>query len=263
MENLKTLSDTQLAVNIYGLGEFAYKLGHDAHMGRIEPGVAEDPQLTKNYEDLVAELKSRTGLTKQEEIRQYIRNKVGELEQDLDKRCNLLWREGAVFKFKEYNLLWETVGAYLPPDGMFGPKKLIFARARGTGNFRFWDDRHVLEFTQVQEPPMYGRDIIRYTGDGKERLEGLSTERTPFRHADYQDIFETVRSLKLKNGTPIILGRSRMSPVFLECGGADHSKITPMAHDSLLFMRDIPDALAKTYRDYDIALKDVNLLSFK
>jgi hypothetical protein len=162
-----------------------------------------------------------------------------------DKQWGELYQEGAVFKISgggryrsDIPDVFETVRAYLPTSGTFGPNQIILARPHGAGRYSRFDDRDIPELTKLDDvEPVYqgksARGIIKADEEtakrviaqhektnGKEWYRFRDTGAV-FRHSGFDDVFETFENFNLPNterteANEVILGRSYTWLQFVE-----------------------------------------------
>ena len=248
MTELKEKSEMDLVELINSTEGFALRLNYDVADGRIsDKGVGDSTsKIMKQRDEAVTELKSRIGIQTHEEMRNYITGKLKEQDQMWDKQGGELYQEGAVFKISgggkyRSDLLdvFETVRAYLPTSGTFGPNQIILARPHGSIIYSRFDDRDIPELKKLDGvKPVYqemnSRGIIKADEEIDKRVSFLP-QRTNyskewhrftnagavFRHSGFDETFETFQlynlpNKKRKEKNEVVLTRSYDREMFVE-----------------------------------------------
>jgi hypothetical protein len=253
--DLEKISDMDLASIVNQLEGLTWRINHDAGDGRISnEGVDESIlELNQKKEQVVNEIKRRTGYTEFSQLKQFIGEKLKEQENIWDEKWNELQQEGSVFKisgggrYKESPIAFETVRTYLPLRGTIGSNQYLMARVQGefgTGRFRIFDDRDITELQKVDVKPMYKgqkkRGIVRYDEETDKRIElpfkrnwrNFCQSGLVFSHVGFDNVFETYGKFNLpeveqEEGNEVILARPyNHDPVFYEFSKKDLGAMT-------------------------------------
>jgi len=236
-------SDLDLVNMVNELEGVSWRINHDAADGRIPDGEGVDKSLTEleqKKEEIVEEIKKRTGLQTFEQLKVYIQEKLREQRGLWDKQWAELYQERAAFRISgggKYACSKEalvTVRTYLPPHGTSGPNQIILARIHGTGKFRTFDDRDITELQKLDAKPSglsrEARSIVKARQQLEKRLRLKSNGRnwadfyqsgSVFSHVGFNDTFETYAHFNLPNierkeSNEVILARAYSAQALVE-----------------------------------------------
>lgn len=200
-------------VNIINETErLSWRMNHDASHGRIEGDITNSLSELNLYKNqVVEEIKKRTGLESHEELVKYVQGKLEEQENIWNKNWEEISKEGTVFtKVKNgssggnSSYVFETVRSYLPVKGVFGPNQFVLARVHNNfGKFLLFDDREVpnlqiLDANSLYFPKTSG--VVRYNEQLEKRVKIDSKNKewrdftegdSVFTHTGFNEVFET------------------------------------------------------------------------
>lgn len=245
--DVSTFTDMDLVLAVDQLEGMIHRTFRYERKGEIETSSAEQDcaVITTQLDQIVAELKGRTGLTKHDELRQYVKEQLANYDWLEENNIKAIWKPGTVIVSKDFNgeghpdRTFETVTCYTmtQEDG-----RIAFVRDRQRKNIgpvsetrmqylKPW--RPIGPIWQNSDPIERGiilrEEMGQYQRENKHPRKWWNSDSMPgdvFYHEGLEEDVEYYNDY-YKHGEPTVLVRLHETPGFAELSEKDSNVIHP------------------------------------